>query len=214
MSKIIIFEGQDRCFKSTNVKRLFNHFTGKGETCHMLHYSGIKGYSPQKTAETSKKIYTEMFRLFKYFHSQNINVICDRSHLGENVYAGYKGYSGSYIWALEHKFTQEEFWDDVHLIYLHTSIDDMLSRDDGNSITIDENKLKFERQKFDEAFCSTYIKKKFGIDILNKSKDEIFNEILIKLKEPNINKNLTNVLTPYIDKADMENVINTILGII
>ena len=40
--KIVIFEGLDRCFKSTNVKALYNWWMP--QTSHMIHYSGVKNF--------------------------------------------------------------------------------------------------------------------------------------------------------------------------
>ncbi|MFW6283340.1 MAG: hypothetical protein ACOC1P_04785 [Minisyncoccales bacterium] len=95
--KIIFFEGIDNCFKTTNIKKLCSYFYKKGEPFHVLKYSGIKEAKGIAGLEFSKKMYDQMFQIIENSKNQGINIILDRSHLGENVYSRYRGYSPDYI---------------------------------------------------------------------------------------------------------------------
>jgi thymidylate kinase len=202
MSKIVLFEGLDNCFKTTNVKALFNFWNKQNKTAHVLHYSGVKSINSEEARKLSKQLYTEMFEAFEYFHSKNINIICDRSHLGENVYSRYRGYNPSYLWKLEDQFMNHKFWNDVYLIFLRDNIDNTLERDDGLSLSTDRNDKIFERQKFEEAVMITEIPNKKIIDVTNKSKEEILNEILIFLKEDDIEQKAMKTLDTIIEKLN------------
>lgn len=187
MSKIVLFEGLDNCFKTTNVKGLFNFWTKQNKTSHVLHYSGVKTLSNTSGKMLSNKLYTEMFEVFEYFHSKDINVICDRSHLGENVYSRYRNYSPSYIWELEEEFMHKKFWNDLYVIFLKDSnIDNVIKRDDGLSISVKRDDKIFERSKFEEAIYLTNIPNKLTIDVNSKTPEKILNEILNFLNESDI----------------------------
>lgn len=205
MSKIVLFEGLDNCFKTTNVKALFNFWNKQNKTAHVLHYSGVKSLNSEEASNLSKKLYTEMFETFEYFHSKNINLICDRSHLGENVYARYRGYDPSYLWKLENQFVNHGFWKNVYLIFLRDNIDDALKRDDGLSISIDRNDKIFERQKFEEAVMLSKISNKKTIDVTNKSKEEILSEILSFLKEEDLEIKARTLLNKITEELNCTN---------
>lgn len=187
MSKIVLFEGLDNCFKTTNVKGLFNFWTKQNKTSHVLHYSGVKTLTSLSAQKISKQLYTEMFEAFEYFHSKDINVICDRSHLGENVYSRYRNYSPSYIWNLEEEFMHKKFWDNLYVIFLKDSnIDNVINRDDGLSISTQRDDKIFERSKFEEAMYLTNITNKLTIDVNSKTPEKILNEILGFLNETDV----------------------------
>lgn len=201
MSKIVLFEGLDNCFKTTNVKALFNFWNKQNKTAHILHYSGVKTLSSQEALNLSRKLYSEMFETFEYFHSKDINLICDRTHLGENVYSKYRGYNPSYIWKLEEQYSSKNFWNDIHLIFLKDSnIDNVLNRDDGESISTDVNDKLFELKKFEEALFCSKIKNKITLDISNKSREEILNKILLFLKEEDLETKAELLLNRIIEK--------------
>lgn len=200
MSKIVLFEGLDNCFKTTNVKALFNFWNKQNKTAHVLHYSGVKSLTSEEARNLSKKLYTEMFETFSYFYSRNINVICDRSHLGENVYARYRGYDPSYLWKLEDQFINYNFWNNIYLIFLRDSnIDNVLTRDDGQSLSINRDDKIFERQKFEEAVMLSKIPNKKTIDVGGKSKEEILHEILNFLKEEDLEVKASAILSNIVN---------------
>lgn len=203
MSKIVLFEGLDNCFKTTNVKALFNFWSKQNQTAHVLHYSGVKSLDKNEAQKLSQKLYTEMFETFEYFYDKNINVICDRSHLGENVYSRYRGYDPSYIWKLEEKFRVHEFWNSVYVIFLKDSnIDNVLERDDGLSLSTKKEDKIFERSKFEEAIFMSSIKNKRIIDVNGKSPEEIFSEILRFLKEDDIEEKARDILDDVITELN------------
>jgi thymidylate kinase len=206
MSKIVLFEGLDNCFKTTNVKALFNFWSKQNQTAHVLHYSGVKSLDKNEAQKLSQKLYTEMFETFEYFYDKNINVICDRSHLGENVYSRYRGYDPSYIWKLEEKFRIHEFWNNVYVIFLKDSnIDNVLSRDDGLSLSTKKEDKIFERSKFEEAMFMTSIKNKLTIDVNSKAPEKILDEILCFLKEDDIEEKAKKILNDIEEKLDCYN---------
>lgn len=186
MSKIVIFEGLDNCGKTTNINKLYNYWAECNISSHKIHYSGMKISSNIKAQEVSMKMYEEMFRLFENFYNCNISLIVDRSHLGENVYSHYRNYSPSYIWPLEEKYYTSSFWNNLYLIYLKdNNLENVLKREDGKSFSTKIEDKIFERDKFDEAVYRSKIKHKKIIDINNKSKEDVFNEVLNGIQEQN-----------------------------
>ena len=203
MSKIVLFEGLDNCFKTTNVKALFNFWSKQNQTAHVLHYSGVKSLDKNEAQKLSQKLYTEMFETFEYFYDKNINIICDRSHLGENVYSRYRGYDPSYIWKLEEKFRVHEFWNSIHVIFLKDSnIDNVLTRDDGLSLSTKRTDKIFEKSKFEEAMFMTSIKNKLTIDVNSKTPEKILDEILCFLKEDDIEEKAKKILDEVIENLN------------
>lgn len=87
------------------------------------------------------------------------NVICDRAHLGEAVYADlYRGYSGDYVFNLEHFFRLQDLRG-LRLILLTEdfSISNHF-KDDGQSF--DPSKRIEEQQRFISAFEKSIIRDK------------------------------------------------------
>ena len=53
-------------------------------------------------------MYDDMFKLMINSKDKDINLIFNRSHLGETVYSPlYRGYSGDYIFDIEKKYTKK-----------------------------------------------------------------------------------------------------------
>jgi thymidylate kinase len=195
MSKIIIFEGPDNVYKSTNVKNLFHYFTSeKLEPCNILHYNGIK-ILDQSGLELNREQYLNMFNLIKYHIDNNINLILDRSHIGEMVYSHYRNYDGSYIYELEEKFKYICSKAEIYIILLIDSPENLINREDGDSITIDYKHKKAEIEKFKEAVDRS-IFKDITINVNNKSPLDIKNEILLNIDE-----------ISYIDKLNYNDLI-------
>jgi thymidylate kinase len=168
----ILVEGTDNVGKSTLIKNIKDYFNDI--TLHALHYSNVK--LPQnKAIEYSTKSYTEMFEMFLSNTShENSGIICDRSHIGEMVYGPiYRGYSGEYVLDIEAQYKNyEQIWDKLFLITLVDSPENLISREDGLSFTVDLEKKKVEIDNFLSAQEKSLIKHKLVIDISNHNEKE------------------------------------------
>lgn len=171
----IIIEGPDRCGKSTQIKRLMKFFAGT-KPMQWLHYTSIKGLTPEHQTELFKNTFEHMFKLIS---CQDAIWFLDRSHLGEKVYGPiYRPtIDTNYIWELEkkHKIHERE---DVFLIVVYDSSFKNLERDDGDSYTTELEISKKEVENFKSAYYGTSIRKKILIDIADKDANEV--EQLIK----------------------------------
>jgi hypothetical protein len=112
--------------------------------------------SPQRTYQTASfRTLLEMLRL-----ESDVRILCNRSHLGEFVYAPmYRQYSGEYVFELEREYRVNER-SDVRLILLTEDFE--RSRhfvDDGNSLGSAE-KRPAEQALFLEAFRRSLISDK------------------------------------------------------
>lgn len=175
MSKVIIFEGPDNVFKSTNVKEAFKYFTETlQEPCNILHYIGIKK-SGDLGLKMNSEQYKNMFDIIQYHLDKNINLILDRSHLGEMVYSHYRNYNGDYIYDLEIDS------DDIKIILLLDNQNNLISREDGDSISLNKD------DKINEIinFMTAIEKSKYDsttIYVDGRRRDEIKNIIIDFIK--------------------------------
>ena len=103
MSKFIIIEGTDNVGKDTQQNLIIERMNDL--VFHKLHYSSLPFRDDKQLhANYSKKMYDDMFKLMMNSKDKDINLIFNRSHLGETVYAPlYRGYSGDYVLDIEKK---------------------------------------------------------------------------------------------------------------
>ena len=190
MSKFIILEGPDRVGKDTQqdliIKNMSDYVFNK------LHYSSLPFKDDIKKHTTySKELYESMFLLmmksklvFKNGDS-DINLIFNRSHLGETVYSPlYRGYSGDYVFDIEKKFTKA-LREDLYLITLTNDPHTILKRDDGKSFYGNEEEVKAEVDGFKRAHRLSTIKNKLHINVGTMSAIEVSNIIIEFLKHEN-----------------------------
>lgn len=166
----VIIEGPDRCGKSTQIKRLMKFFAGT-KPMEWLHYTSLKGLTPEHQTELFKNTFDHMFKLI----SQDDAIwFLDRSHLGEKVYGPiYRpSIDTDYIWDLEkkHRISERE---DIFLIVVYDSSFKNIERDDGDSYTTELEACKKEVENFKSAYHGTSIRKKILIDIAGKDADEV-----------------------------------------
>lgn len=133
----------------------------------------------------AKRLYYEdmnssMFELLK----TNQNLIIDRTHLCEMVYAPmYRNYTGDYIYTMEKQAIEDGLnLDDVRLILLVTS-DTSILIDDGESY--DFSKKDQEQTLFREAFNRSQFTNKIVINVCNgqggfRTPESIVKEALYK----------------------------------
>jgi thymidylate kinase len=190
MSKFIIIEGTDNVGKDTQqdliIKNMSDH------VFHKLHYSSLPFKDDkEKHANYSKELYETMFQLMMKSKiaskkgDLNINLIFNRSHLGETVYSPlYRGYSGDYVFDIEKKFTKI-LREDLYLITLTNTPHNILKRDDGKSFYGNEEEVKAEVDGFQRAHRLSTIKNKLHVDVGNMSAIEVSNIIVDFLDHDN-----------------------------
>ena len=155
MNKVIIVDGPDNVGKSTLIRNLKNKLNN--EIFINLSFSNIYQKDKESYIYYSKQLYNNMFKICEY---QIVNlknsIIIDRSHISEMVYSPmYRNYSGDYVLDIEKKYDLSNFF----LILLIDTPENLISRDDGLSYSIDINKKNKELKLFHNAFEKTKIKK-------------------------------------------------------
>ena len=180
MSKFIIIEGTDNVGKDTQqdliIKNMSDH------VFHKLHYSSLPFKDDkEKHATYSNKLYETMFQLMMKSKVGNlkddldINLIFNRSHLGESVYSPlYRGYSGDFVFDIEKKYTRA-LREDLYLITLTNDPHTILKRDDGKSFYGNEEEVKAEVEGFNRAHRKSTIKNKLLVNVGTMSAIEVSN---------------------------------------
>lgn len=136
LSKLIIFEGMDRCGKDTQIKNIISNY--KDEVFHMLHYHVVAGRTAEESRRMHEKTHRETFELCKLAADSGFNIILNRSHYGEYVYGKiYRNYiDPEYIFDLEKEYDFKSWFDSVYLIILiNSDIKEMIRREDGASLS-------------------------------------------------------------------------------
>ena len=190
MSKFIILEGPDRVGKDTQqdliIKNMSEH------VFHKLHYSSLPFKDDiEKHTTYSKELYESMFLLmmksklvFKNGDS-DINLIFNRSHLGETVYSPlYRGYSGDYVFDIEKNYVNS-LRENLYLITLTNDPHIIWSRDDGKSFYKNEEGIKAEVDGFQRAHRLSKIKNKLMLNIGTMSADDVSKIIVDFLSHSN-----------------------------
>tara|TARA_R110002153_G_scaffold50905_1_gene143184 strand:- start:2546 stop:3157 length:612 start_codon:yes stop_codon:yes gene_type:complete len=190
MSKFIIIEGTDNVGKDTQqdliIKNMSNH------VFHKLHYSSLPFKDDKdKHAAYSKDLYETMFQLMIKSKSTetkddlDINIIFNRSHLGESIYSPlYRGYSGDYVFDIEKKYTKA-LREELYLITLVNDPHTILKRDDGKSFYGNEEEVKAEVDGFTRAHRKSTIKNKLLINVGTMSAIEVSNILIEFLQHEN-----------------------------
>jgi thymidylate kinase len=173
---IYIIEGPDNVGKGTQIRNIKKYLEEKDRLVHVMHYSNIKGQNIEKRSQI---YYEQMFQLCQFSLLQNFDLILDRAHLGEYVYSPiYRNYSGKYVFDIEKKFDLDK----IILFVFTARSEDLISREDGLSFSIELDKKQHELDFFKKAFELSNIKHKHLIDITNKDIDKVWKEIEVNLK--------------------------------
>ena len=184
MSKFIIIEGTDNVGKDTQQNLIIEKLNDL--VFHKVHYSSLPFKDDvDKHTKYSKKMYEDMFNMMELCKSSNINIIFNRSHLGETVYSPlYRNYSGDYVFDIEKKHTKS-LRENLYLITLTNDPHTILKRDDGKSFYGNEEEIKAEVDGFNRAHRLSTIKNKFHLNIGNMSAEEVSHLIIDFLKHEN-----------------------------
>lgn len=178
----IIICGIDKTGKDTLIKNLQNKL-GYYPVIHHNKPQQLTCYSGDRTLELYQlTCFSNMFRILK---SPNINIMMNRAHLGEFVYAQrYRNYSGDYVFELEKKHEINNYGD-VFLILL-TCSDTSIMVDDGESH--DFSKKDEEQLDFIAAYDKSIIMHKLMLNVYDqktqtyKSQEQIMDHVLSFLK--------------------------------
>lgn len=184
MSKFIIIEGTDNTGKDTQQNLIIEKVNNL--VFQKLHYSSLpfKG-DKEKHISYSQKLYDDMFKLMMASKDKDINIIFNRSHLGESVYSPlYREYSGDYIFDIEKKYVHS-LRKELYLITLTNDPHTILKRDDGKSFYGNEEEVKAEVDGFNRAHRLSKIKNKLKIHLGTMSAEEVSNIIIDFLNHEN-----------------------------
>ncbi len=184
MSKFIIIEGTDNVGKDTQQDLIIERL--ENLVFHKLHYSSLPFREDKQLHATySQKMYDDMFKLMINSKDKDINLIFNRSHLGETVYSPlYRGYSGDYVFDIEKKYTKA-LRENLYLITLTNNPHTILKRDDGKSFYGNEEEVKAEVDGFKRAHKLSTIKNKLHVNVGTMSAIEVSHIILAFLKREN-----------------------------
>ena len=184
MSKFIIIEGTDNTGKDTQQNLIIKKVNDL--VFQKLHYSSLPFKDDKEKHITySQKLYDDMFKLMILSKDKDINIIFNRSHLGESVYSPlYREYSGDYVFDIEKQYVHS-LREELYLITLTNDPHTILKRDDGLSFYGNEEEVKAEVDGFNRAHRLSKIKNKLKIHLGTMSADEVSNIIIDFLKHEN-----------------------------
>ena len=184
MSKFIIIEGTDNTGKDTQQNLIIEKINNL--VFQKLHYSSLPfKEDKEKHISYSQKMYDDMFKLMMVSKDKDINIIFNRSHLGETVYSPlYREYSGDYVFDIEKRYVNK-LRQELYLITLTNDPHTILKRDDGKSFYGNEEEVKAEVDGFNRAHRLSKIKNKLLLNIGTMSADEVSNIIIDFLMHEN-----------------------------
>lgn len=152
---VYIFEGLDRCGKSTQIELLKQKLEEEGKAVFIIHCEAIKtNKGPEWNKEVSKQKYKSLIEMIdKYAADTETCLIFDRSHIGEAVYSPmYRNYSGDYVFEYERFIKHPE---KVLTFFMVDEPSKVIARDDGLSFSTDTEKKETELKYFYMAFEKT-----------------------------------------------------------
>ena len=164
----VLVEGLDNVGKSTLITGLTKHY--KEPFLHLHYYANPDKEHPLEWANIQ---FRNLFNILRDYGS----VISDRSHIGEMVYPIlYHGYDGSFIYKIEE--TNKDICDDIFLITLIDDPENLIERDDNQSLSTDLDFKKREIDLFIEATNKSNIKNKIIINVKDYPKDDLLKYVI------------------------------------
>jgi hypothetical protein len=192
MIKHYLIDGIDRLGKDS----LIGNIQNKLGYSLVLHYSkplSLEYYktgilpevngSFQKNAELREYQAASFSAMFQLLNNSKTPVICNRTHLGENIYAPlYRGYPGDYVFDLENWFSMGTNTETRLILLTENFTISNHFVDDGLSLGSVENRIK-EQRMFMDAFDESIIPDKRIICVTSstgafKTKAEVLAEAL------------------------------------
>lgn len=162
---ILILEGMDRCGKTTLISNLRKHnFTNPKLIVH--HASAPpKGVADSNAWEVEH--YSELAKTFHHLSaSEGYDIICDRFHLGAMVYGmKYRGLNPHTIYEVDRDIIANGLEKKIALVLLTDYAEEILKRDDGDSIESTLNEFEYTKNEFVNFFNYSHVPNKLHINI-------------------------------------------------
>ena len=181
----ILLEGIDGVGKDTVIQGVQNRH-GYHQVLHYKTPLVLDCYVPSAESSAQRQYQVDTFRtMFRLLRGAPLaNVICNRAHLGESVYAPlYRGYSGEYVFELEREFDAGDLTH-VRLVLLTENLDISVHfQDDRKSLGGPERRRE-EQMLFVRAFNASTIKDKRIVCVTDpltgkfRSHDAILSDVL------------------------------------
>lgn len=162
---ILIIEGMDRCGKSTLISNLRkNHFANSKL---IVHHSSAP---PKCVADSNAWEVDHYTNLSNTFHKLSANdgydIICDRFHLGAMVYGmRYRGLKPYTIFEVDRDIISKGEEQKIGLILLTDYAENIMQRNDGESIETTVKEFNDTRIEFMNFFNYSLIENKLHINI-------------------------------------------------
>jgi thymidylate kinase len=158
---LIIAEGLDRCGKTTLINNLRKNYF-KNPNIVTIHSSSPPAVEDKNAWEIDH--YDSLFKDFSLLTRIGYDVIFDRFHLGAIVYGEkYRGADGSKIYELDKKYLAG--FKKAALILLTDNVEEIMKRDDGESIEKDVTEFESTKRAFEKAFDNSSCLNKLNINI-------------------------------------------------
>lgn len=159
---LIIFEGMDRTGKDTQIENLSNYLGG----AEVIHF----GLPPEGTIESQFEFFVDQFRYAN--KNRDKHIIWNRSHLGEAVYGYlYRDWYYEYIFELEKVYA--DLLSDSVLILCDAKVEDVLGRDDGQSLSDKKHQKEKERERFIAVVERSIVPSKITLDASGYTIEEL-----------------------------------------
>ena len=175
VTKLIIVDGMDNTGKSTLIARLTKVLESLGNTTITIHsQKPPKDIAPEDTSAYQHKYYLDLINMLATLKSERKYdyIILDRGWISEYVYGPlYRNRSKQEI--VEDNIVLDKkvlslfnIPSDVYLIMLLGSTKFLLSREDGKSLSDnDENLIELERTEFEKGYDYSLIDKKIYYEV-------------------------------------------------
>lgn len=162
---ILIIEGMDRCGKSTLIANLRKHYFTNPKL--IVHHASAPPRGVADSNAWEVEHYSEVADTFHYLSSkEGYDVICDRFHLGAIVYGmKYRGLDPYMIYKVDAERVANGQEKNIAMILLTDNVENIMSRDDGDSIEASAAEFETTSIEFKRVFWYSTIQNKLHINI-------------------------------------------------